>query len=386
MSANGTEDWDANDSKIKDSDVSEDLLPELSVFCAFMDKYVNDADYKGDKFEELHFNYAILIMLDIVKLYDFGDEIGRENLKKLLQKILIEHDVSESVVKSIVEIFEKLMMDAEERVDFLVNIAKSIVDVSSDYIVPSLVDEVLQETTDMDLKLKISNLKLRIFELKESESSFVEKKQYFDAQKVSEEAALASDSLTSLIKPYLGQVRSTNSSNLSTLIDSMKPKKLTTTEILKSLQICYHMIVSQDVKSLTQSVLALFKNFVRRHLEAPEIQVRSWALKTSTAYSMLYDGLSQETFAALKTQLFRNVSAPLWAIAIECIFEMLDRYGFDHFDNTEADKSQINTTADKSKKAGRTLYTSNIEDDEKDQQDMVNGKSVKLLLIQANLI
>ena len=349
--------------------LTQELLPELSVFCDFMEKYLSEQNsYADEKWKKMIFNYCVLTLLEIVQLYDFGDEIGRGKLKLLLRKVLIEHTVSEDVVHQIVLIIEQLIDNVEERLDFFNSIVKEIVEpnASSAYMRKSVIDDIIEKSNDMNLQLEVTKLKLELMELKELESNYVEKKQYSEAQKIAEQEATLMEKMANVLKTASEHLNSTTSDSIQESISSLLiSKKLSQCDLVKNLQISYYMIVSKGVKSLTHNVLSLYKDFVRRHLDSHDTTVRVWALKTATAYSMLYEGLSKETYLTLKSQLFRNTNIPIWEVSIGCIFELLDRYGFDKMETTDDEENPDKSlNQSKSKKSGRTLYTADIEQEE----------------------
>lgn len=73
---------------------------------------------------------------------------------------------------------------------------------------------------------------------------------------------------------------------------------------------------------------------------------------------MLYEALAKDVYSALFGQFFKNHHYKVWGVAISCIFELLDKYGFEYFN--EDDKTE------KNKKNGRQLFnaTEYLEQDE----------------------
>lgn len=66
------------------------------------------------------------VLLEIVASYDLGDEVVRENLKKVLAEMLACVDLGEGNVKTIMAIFERLVGDVEERFRFCVDLINAI--------------------------------------------------------------------------------------------------------------------------------------------------------------------------------------------------------------------------------------------------------------------
>lgn len=195
----------------------------------------------------------------------------------------------------------------------------------------------------MDRKLKANDIKLRMMDLKEQESIMVERKQYAECQRVSEQYHKLNEELIELLRPVAEQhsIESTQSL-LENLTVHANIKKITPQEILKNLKICYFSITTKGVKTLTHDILQTYNDFVRYHLESTDLSTRIWALKTATAYSLLYESIAKEIYITLKSQVFKSVHVLLWECSIECIFDLLLRYTvekMDEFDNNDASLS-----------------------------------------------
>lgn len=68
-----------------------------------------------DKFEKIEFQYILLGLMEILYTFDLGDEIGRDNLKRLLATLIKNIDVEEKVVQIIVQCTENLFTDTSVR-------------------------------------------------------------------------------------------------------------------------------------------------------------------------------------------------------------------------------------------------------------------------------
>jgi condensin complex subunit 3 len=376
----------SHDKNSQDILADGELLPELSVMCNFIEKYVNEAEYNDDKWKKLNFNHCLLTMLEIVKFYDFVDEIGREKLKKILKKILVEHQVSEHVVRQIIELYELLFLNVEERLSFLNQVVRDVINSNSPsgLSLISQVDSILKDSNDIELKLKVTEVKLKIMKLVETENSYVERKLYADAQKAAEQVASANEELANLLRNFTNSSTEnglmSSSAELPSILEHFKSKKLTHNDIVKSLQIAFYMIISKGVKSLTMDVLDLYKEFITRHRDSIDMSVRIWALKSSTAFSMLHDTIAVDVFVTLKAQLFRTTDNAIWIVSIECIFELIDRYGFQFLgDSRDNNKSISENENEKSKKSSRTLYNSELPEDDEEEPNIVNSKYIHFL-------
>ncbi|XP_055374016.1 condensin complex subunit 3 isoform X2 [Condylostylus longicornis] len=327
------------------------IIPELSTFCLYILKFceLRKLSNDDDKWRKMENQYILLGLMEIVYTFDLGDEIGRENLKQLLGTLLKNHDINGKVVEMVVRCAENLITNQEDRLQFFVDIIKEITDTKAgnlnDFLNNrNLIDELLDKNSDINLKLKITSLRVKILDLEEQERNYVDKKDYVEAQKITEEKSACHEEYMNLLKPLLIQTStSENSDRLkSAYVNLQQPKKITSEEIVKCLQISFYMVASKKVNSLTPNVCELYKNFIRRHIESSTIFVRNWALKCGTAYSMLYDQLAKDVYSELYTQFFKNQNITIWNTSIDCLFELIDRYGFDHFENTDKQNKNKN--------------------------------------------
>ena len=91
------------------------IIPELSTFCAYIESYCQSRKTEMDKFEAMEFQYILLSLLEILYLYDLGDEIGRTNLHNLLLYLLKNCILDEKVVEVIIKCSENLITDQNTR-------------------------------------------------------------------------------------------------------------------------------------------------------------------------------------------------------------------------------------------------------------------------------
>ncbi|XP_053684077.1 condensin complex subunit 3 [Sabethes cyaneus] len=379
-----------------ESDELENLMVDLSTFCNYIKVFADnpsvcnyirmladDPSMIAEKLQKMYFQTMLQILLEIIDSYDFGDEFGRETLKKILADVLCNCDLAEENVKIILSIFERLIVDVETRFKFFVDLINGVLepsraDVSNSS--RSMVEEYLEKNPDKGLQMKISKLRLNIMELKEQEMVKANAKDYAGAQRVSDELNKANEEYASLLKPILLEVSSSTDGTTIFRESMLKPKKITNATINKCLQISFYLVNSNTVRSLTPIVCDLYKTFISRYLESAEIATRDWALRSAVAFSMLYDGLSKDTFQLLYQQFFRNHCTRIWQTSIEGIFELMDRYGIEHFD--------VESKKDESRKNTRQLYnTMDYLDQDEDAANTSNmGTGVTLMRMMTHFL
>uniref|UniRef100_A0A182WLX4 Nuclear condensin complex subunit 3 C-terminal domain-containing protein n=1 Tax=Anopheles minimus TaxID=112268 RepID=A0A182WLX4_9DIPT len=387
-----------------DSDELEQYMVELSKFCEYLKAFVTNPSAAAfmkasnlstestqlsspgqpetmDKLQQLYVQCCLQILLEIVLMFDFCDEFGRDNLKQLLSDLLCNENLSELNVRLIMDTFEKLCTDVDTRLNFFVELVSSILEPSRQDVSKSsrhLIDSYLEKHPEMTtLKLQISSLRVKILELKEQESALSARKDYAGAQLVNEKVNVCNEEYANLVKPLVqemsmsatsieddtGNTTTTASSTLQFRDSVLKPRRVTKATIEKCLQICFYLVNSPTVSSLIPPVCSLYPSFISRYVQSSQLTTRNWALRTATAFSMLYDGLSKETFQLLYQQFLNTASSRLWKTAFECVFELLDMYGFEYFDLESEDSSKDDSRTIKSSRQLFSRHSSSFHDD-----------------------
>lgn len=98
--------------------------------------------------------------------------------------------------------------------------------------------------------------------------------------------------------------------------------------------------------------------------------MRGWALKCGISFSLLYDQLAKDVYAALNKQFVKHPNPSLWAIAISGLIELIDRYGFDFFDEevpSENGEPNDKRGGGNKLKKSRQLYSADGQDTDDDE-------------------
>lgn len=363
----------------KEADELEMILPEMTYMCSYITEFYKTQKTEMDKFEKMEFNYKLVSLFEIVLSMDFGDEYGKQQLMQLISDLINSFDLDENMVRIAVLCSERCIEDANRRLEFFSSLIQNILDLDKNKDIiedRNVVDRLLEKNNDKDLKIKLSTLKVKLLDLEEQETNYVDKKDYVRAQKVAEQKSLVTEEYRSLLKPILEQ-HNASTSIANTL---QQIKRLTNEGILKCLQLTFFAVVSNDVKSLIPSILNLFKDFIRRHVESPNIIIREWALKCGSAFGMLYDQLAKEIYEVLVSQFYKNQSLRLWKVSIDCTFELLDRYRLEFFnDTTEGGDKTL-------RRHGRTLYnaTNSLSSLENQEEEESSGNGTNFVNMMMN--
>lgn len=91
------------------------IIPELSVFCKYVEAFCNSKDSEMDKFQQLQFQYIQFALIEILYMYDLGDEVGRDNVQKLLKHLLRNCPINKESIEVIIKCMENIITDLQVR-------------------------------------------------------------------------------------------------------------------------------------------------------------------------------------------------------------------------------------------------------------------------------
>lgn len=357
----------ASDSSDHDEDEpkpDDNIVPELSIMCSFIERFAKDFKSGSEndaKYQNLLFNHSLILLFEIVQLCDLSDVVGCSKIREIVKEVLIRNDVIESAIKKMAEVIQSIDANPEVSLNYFNDIIIEMVGAgASEYSRQSTIDTLINKA-DMQVKIKANSLKMEMMDLKEKEAAFVDKKEYGKAQTVKEEYEHLEQELHELLRPLIeaSNESSETLNNIRTLDASNK--KLTSLENLKNLRIYFFSLMGKGIKAINHRTLEIYNKFIRYHLEANEISIRIWALKSATACSMLYESLAKETFHLLKNQMFSCTNVAIWETAITGITDLVLRYGIDKL---EVNTNTTDISQNRSKRGGRTLYTNEEEEEE----------------------
>lgn len=289
--------------------------------------------------------------------------------------------LEENIVKKLVRLVESLITDSNVRLQFFVDIVRSYIDPNNavdfcDQNVTTLIESI----KDPSLKVTVSALKLKILDLKEQETVACQEKDYERLEKVTEELAANNEEMIRLLSNL--EVANT-SQTITTFISAFAAKKPTNECLEQCLQICFYAIASKHTKTLTPSVCQLYTDFIRRQMESKHMSLRDWALKCSIACSMLYEQLVTDTYSELTAQFYKHHVTRIWITAINGTFELIDCYGFEHFDKVFK-SDEIDNKAKKNRQLYNTMGYLNEENDE--EEDSTFKAAVDLMYLFSHFL
>lgn len=222
-----------------------------------------------ENWEIMENHFILWLFAEIMLKFDYSDEMGRHNMKELYKFLILEYHLDNTIIVNILKCLEKVITEPRERLDFCVEMLNDIVDHKIKCYVDFVrVEEALEKYVDQAYLIKLSILKVKIKDVRDREIDYIEAKEYSKLQPLSEELFTLNQDYLKLIKPvvvkYVDDSVNSNTENdykyLESVMEIMSQSKAQTNEhILKCLKIACFMIASENVTSLTQSCVKLYK-------------------------------------------------------------------------------------------------------------------------------
>lgn len=106
---------------------ADNIVPELTPFCQYIQSYVNLTKSKRFEFwEEKSQEFVLFQLIEMIQMYDRSDEHGQNYLKSMLIDILKSSHQSERIISCIVGHLEKLIPNIDERISTVLDIINEI--------------------------------------------------------------------------------------------------------------------------------------------------------------------------------------------------------------------------------------------------------------------
>jgi len=106
-------------------DYLESILPELTPFCQYVRKYVLELE-KDD--EDGNWEFVAKELISMTTIYDLGDEVGRQNLRRLVKDLLTSSKTPATFINCLVTVFTKVEKNPQSRIDQVAEIISDLKD------------------------------------------------------------------------------------------------------------------------------------------------------------------------------------------------------------------------------------------------------------------
>ncbi|GLH02023.1 LOW QUALITY PROTEIN: Condensin complex subunit 3 [Gryllus bimaculatus] len=342
------------------------ILPELSLFCEYVKrnldrlKEINKLE-KLEPWDHTPNDFIILQLLQLMKVFDLGDEAGREKLKQLLIDMLMSSDTRLKLIPTIIDVLVKVVPDVAARLQLIAETISEIHD--------PLVEDVEDIPADQkrELDYKLAQLRLQRNILEEDLEKAVEEKRYLAAEDLKNDLAKITEEL---------QLLSVSSGSKESLV---KHQKDDPGIISKCLTIVFEMMQSPTVKELNPQLRSLLDNFVKNSLKIEHAVVQVIALQCLAVFSLLDESIAKEVIVIFCLYL-GSTCDEIAQVAVKGIFDLLLRYGLKTFAIREEDGDILDVTATPRKKLKKNLMRKSTliieeSDDNESEAETVSNKN-----------
>lgn len=344
---------------------------EICLFLSFFRfyNYIDEIELSdSDQWVVQENRYKFMTLIDILLTFDLGDEIGRKNLQEFIAKVLSTRTLEEEVIRKLVCCVENLIPDVETRLQFFVDIVLGYTEPSDCTIDfgDTFISNMLDGIKEPNVRMKVTQLRLKILDLREQETNATQVKDYERLEKITEELTTFNEELVQIVCEIYPEHTSVINSTLSKL----DAKKMTRESTLQCLQICVYAVVSKHTSTLTPNICQLYKDFIRRQMESKHMSLRDWALKCGVACSLLYEQLAKDAYNRLRDQFFKHHNTCIWTTSIKGTFELIDKYGIEYFEQD----GDVDKNVPKTKKTRQLYNTMGYLDEQPDDDESEQAK------------
>ncbi|XP_066999991.1 condensin complex subunit 3 isoform X2 [Anabrus simplex] len=353
-----------------ETDDLDEIIPELTPFCEYIRQYMArlKSAGKADDYDRIQHEFVVLQLLELAKVFDLADEVGRGNLRQLLLDLLMNKEVKKKLVPVIVELLVEVIPDVNTRLQTLAEVISEIHEPLSE-----VITQITQEERQ-HREFKKAQIRAERLELQEELEQAVGQKDFLRAQEIDSQ-------LNELAEKY--QQLTDKPEVITQEVRKIRDDPLT---LSKCLCIVYEMMQSPTISCMTPHLRSLMEDFVTNNLKVEDALVQVMALQTMGVFCLLEKELAQKHILMFYYYLGNNSVDEVCIVALKAIFDMLLLYGLQTF----AIEEEMN---DEAKRKRRLLHDDTDVFEEKSNDSVANeslqdssSSSLNLLSILTTLL
>lgn len=292
----------------------EQILPDLTVYCAYIRQYYLQGNTGND---EPPNEYILSQLLEMTRLFDLSDEVGRQHLRQLCIDLLQFSLVTEKSAALITKLLIMAIPDLNERLNKMAEIISELRE-------PFETAEDEPENSDVEeLQLRIAKLGVTLNELRENQKNAINSENFLEAEEIKKIISETEQHVNELKQKLTPEE-----------CNDFQPKDDVPT-IKKCLTIVVTMLQSRDVRAMNPTLHSLMENFVfpclQKHAE-DNTAVHRMALKCIGIFGLLDINIAKEKFIIFLSQIQYPVSRDIEMVALDVTFDYLHLYGLATFD------------------------------------------------------
>ncbi|XP_056629593.1 condensin complex subunit 3-like isoform X2 [Diorhabda sublineata] len=324
-------------------DYLEDLLPDLTPFCHYIESLIIEKrKNKMEDWELLDYQYILNNLLGIAENYDLSDEVGRKTLHQLTIKLLREENLLFKLKEKIVTLVEKTAQKTDDFTSIICHIISEIQE-------PLIEKQVeVDPNEDTNRECKKAALKVKIIVLESQLEEATDKQEYLKAESLKNEMNDVKKKLQdlSIIKPATEMIKVTKDD----------PKT-----ICECLDLLICMLLLPSVNSMTPSLVAVKDEFIIPLLDSNISEINWRVIKCITLFCLIDENLVGEYLKVICIPIITYRAIPNYnkqalIAAVMAIPDMFRLYGVNVFSSIESAISVNSNQTVNSSSNKRRLY------------------------------
>lgn len=306
----------------KGQDSMDALLPEISAFCEYIQRYVDGYLTVSEVTTKFHQVFIMQQLLIIAGLMDFSDEVGRKNLSKLIDGMMVNPQCPDCLISALHEIYVSIEPNADIRI-------KQLTEVISDIKEPITVIETPQIKDANRLRdVKMAGIRVKLNLLRDELEGYVATQDY-------EKAAEIKSKITEVEQDRSVLEKEKNAENNSQRIEKDDPGTL-----VRCLSIAGEMLQEINRSGLNPTLITLVETLILPGVQNEDPLVRNTAVKCLGLCSLLSREFAQ-THLVLFIQIALLDVEQVQITALKSIFDLLLTFGLEAFKVTSAEQAFV---------------------------------------------
>nr|CAH7752692.1 unnamed protein product [Callosobruchus chinensis] len=183
----------------------EEILPELTAFCEYIQSTINTAKGKNmEDWEYLEYQHILYSLFQIAEGYDFSDEVGRKTLNQMVLTILTDEKNHLRTKRKLLKIASEIYPKSEDITTavccLISDIREPLIEVEEEIPPPA--------TTKYDNHdFRVATLKVKLNTLEEAMEEAADRRDFLKAEQLKEEAQKMQEEIALLIESRAQQVK-----------------------------------------------------------------------------------------------------------------------------------------------------------------------------------
>ncbi|CAH1964911.1 unnamed protein product [Acanthoscelides obtectus] len=329
---------------------SEDILPELTPFCNYIQRTIDSAKGKGmEDWEYLEYQHILYSLLEIAEGYDLSDEVGRKTLHQMVMKLLTDEKNHLRIKRKLLKIASELYPKSEDIIPavccLISDITEPLIEVEEEIAAPA-------PTKYDNHDFQVATLKVKLNTLDEEMEDAAHKRDFLKAEQLKEQAQRIREELAHLIESRtVPQVK----------VQQVKTVKDDPKTVSHCLELLIALLELPTVRSISTALEFVKNEFLLPLLDSTVIDINWRVLQCLALFASLSPDLAEEYVKILCIPLMTCRVVPNYnkfalKVSIKAVADLYYLHGAQIFGgfNENANATQSSNT--------RRLYDNELEE------------------------